>query len=61
MSQSAVEFTGHQRMHVALSVNDLEHSKHFYQVLFGILPSKEKEDYVKFELGGFHSRIRLVE
>lgn len=47
--QSAVEFPGQFRMHIALNVSDLEASKRFYQLLFGVGPSKERPRYAKFE------------
>lgn len=49
MEQSAVEFPGNCRIHIALAVTNLEHSKIFYETLFGVSPSKVRPDYVKFE------------
>lgn len=48
-TQSAVEFPGQYRLHVALNVSDLEASKRFYSLLFGVAPSKERPRYAKFE------------
>lgn len=48
-TQSAVEFPGNTRLHVALTVSDLEASKKFYEVLLGTSPSKERPRYAKFE------------
>ncbi|MEW4488015.1 ArsI/CadI family heavy metal resistance metalloenzyme [Thalassoglobus sp. JC818] len=47
--QSAVQFPGNFRLHVALNVTDIEKSKAFYQVLLGCAPSKERARYAKFE------------
>lgn len=47
--QSAVEFPGNYRLHVALNVSDVEKSKQFYEVLLGVSPSKERHRYAKFE------------
>ncbi|MDH5182053.1 MAG: VOC family protein [Gammaproteobacteria bacterium] len=38
------------RLHVHLSVKDLEKSTRFYNDLFGVEPSKTKADYVKWSL-----------
>jgi len=40
-TESAVEFTGNCRLHVALTVSDLEASKRFYELLHGEPASKE--------------------
>ncbi len=48
-TESAVEFPGNCRLHVALTVSDLARSKRFYQVLLGEGPSKERPRYAKFE------------
>lgn len=48
-TQSAVDFPGNQRLHVALNVSNLERSKRFYGVLFQQPPSKERPRYAKFE------------
>jgi catechol 2,3-dioxygenase-like lactoylglutathione lyase family enzyme len=37
------------RMHLALPVTDIEKTREFYTILFQSLPSKLKQDYVKFE------------
>ncbi len=47
--QSAVQFPGNQRIHVALGVSDLAASRKFYQTLLGADPTKERPGYVKFE------------
>ena len=48
-SESAVDFPGQFRLHVALTVSNLEKSKHFYEVLFGVSPTKVRPRYAKFE------------
>lgn len=48
-NHSAVDFPGACRIHIALNVTDLNRSRDFYQLLFGVSPSKERSDYVKFE------------
>ena len=48
-SESAVEFPGKQRLHIALTVSDIEASKRFYALLLGVSPSKERPRYAKFE------------
>ena len=47
--QSAVNFPGNFRLHVALNVADVERSKAFYTLLLGTGPSKERPRYAKFE------------
>ena len=47
--QSAVDFPGAYRLHVALNVKNVEQSKQFYQLLLGAKPSKERPRYAKFE------------
>lgn len=48
-SESAVDFPGQYRLHVALNVSAVEKSKAFYELLFGVAPSKERPRYAKFE------------
>ena len=48
-NQSVVNFPGASRVHIALTVTDLERSRTFYETLLGIAPTKERADYVKFE------------
>lgn len=38
------------RVHIALTVSDLERSVAFYRSLFSAEPSKQRSDYAKFEL-----------
>ena len=38
------------RMHIHISVDDLEKSTDFYSKLFGKKPTKQKEDYAKWML-----------
>lgn len=47
--ESAVDFPGKFRVHVALTVSNLEKSTEFYRLLFGEGPSKERPRYAKFE------------
>ncbi len=47
--QSAVNFPGSSRIHIALAVMDLQRSRTFYETLFGVPPTKERPGYVKFE------------
>ncbi|NKB80585.1 MAG: glyoxalase/bleomycin resistance/dioxygenase family protein [Nitrospirales bacterium] len=47
--QSAVNFPGSSRVHIALAVMDLERSRTFYETLLGVPPTKERPGYVKFE------------
>lgn len=47
--QSAVEFPGSFRVHIALNVTDVEAAKNFYRLLLGTEPSKERPRYAKFE------------
>ena len=46
---SAVDFVGAARLHVALHASDLERSTAFYRTLLGAEPSKVRPGYVKFE------------
>ncbi len=39
-----------KRMHVMLKVNNLNESIEFYSTLFGVAPTKQKEDYAKWML-----------
>ncbi|MGM0546941.1 MAG: ArsI/CadI family heavy metal resistance metalloenzyme [Bacteroidota bacterium] len=39
-----------KRMHVMLKVNDLNESVEFYSTLFGVAPTKQREDYAKWML-----------
>ncbi|QDU47315.1 Cadmium-induced protein CadI [Symmachiella dynata] len=48
-NESAVDFPGNYRLHVALTVSNLEKSKHFYEILFGQPACKERPRYAKFE------------
>tara|TARA_R110002072_G_scaffold303142_1_gene495769 strand:- start:14087 stop:14581 length:495 start_codon:yes stop_codon:yes gene_type:complete len=48
-TESAVKFAGNCRLHVALTVSNLEASKQFYELLLGDSPSKERPRYAKFE------------
>ncbi|MEQ8788595.1 MAG: ArsI/CadI family heavy metal resistance metalloenzyme [Pirellulaceae bacterium] len=48
-TQSAVDFPGACRLHVALNVSNLAASKRFYEILLGEPPSKERPRYAKFE------------
>lgn len=47
--QSAVDFPGNFRIHVALNVSSLEASQKFYEMLLGTAPSKVRPRYAKFE------------
>ncbi len=47
--QSAVNFPGNSRVHIALAVTDLQRSRIFYETLLGVPPTKERPGYVKFE------------
>ena len=47
--QSAVQFAGSSRIHVALAVTDVERATLFYSSLFGIGPTKVRSGYAKFE------------
>lgn len=46
---TAVQFPGNSRIHVALAATDLTQSRDFYETLLGVAPSKERPGYVKFE------------
>lgn len=47
---SAVSFETPERIHIALMVQDVARSTDFYRILFGMAPTKVKDDYVKFEV-----------
>ena len=47
--QSAVNFPGKSRVHIALAVRDLKRSRLFYETLLGASPTKERPAYIKFE------------
>ena len=47
--QSAVNYPGNRRVHVALAVADLERSRRFYETLLDVRPAKQRSGYVKFE------------
>lgn len=47
--ESAVDFPGNYRVHVALNVSNLEASQKFYEMLLGTAPSKVRPRYAKFE------------
>jgi catechol 2,3-dioxygenase-like lactoylglutathione lyase family enzyme len=49
-ADSAVQFSTASRMHMSWFVHDLQESTRFYEVFFGQPPSKQRADYVKFEL-----------
>jgi catechol 2,3-dioxygenase-like lactoylglutathione lyase family enzyme len=49
LTQSAVGFPGKFRLHVALTISDLDKSKEFYKLLLGVGPRKERPRYAKFE------------
>lgn len=46
---TAVQFPGNSRIHVALAATDLPRSRAFYETLLGAPPAKERPGYVKFE------------
>ncbi len=48
-NESAVEFSGKSRIHVAIEVANLARSLEFYRILFGVEPTKQRPGYVKFE------------
>jgi len=48
-NQSALNFPGSSRVHIALAVTDLERSRTFYETLLGMPPTKERHGYIKFE------------
>jgi catechol-2,3-dioxygenase len=48
------------RVHVSLSVSDLEKSTAFYSALFGAMPSKVREDYANYRLDAPSLHLALV-
>ena len=44
-NESAVDFPGRHRIHVALNVKDLAASRRFFETLFGEPPTKERARY----------------
>ena len=49
-ADSAVDFATASRIHLSMFVNDLDETTRFYEVFFGQPPTKQREDYVKFEV-----------
>lgn len=49
IQQSAAEFPGDFRVHIALNVSNLNAAKAFYELLLGQPPAKERPRYAKFE------------
>jgi catechol 2,3-dioxygenase-like lactoylglutathione lyase family enzyme len=49
-ADSAVQFSTDSRVHMSWFVNDIAASTKFYEVFFGHPPTKQRPDYVKFEL-----------
>ena len=47
--KSSVEFPGPTRLHVGIAVSNIKESASFYKRLFGVDPSKVRNDYAKFE------------
>jgi len=47
--QSAIDFPGNRRVHIALAVTDLQRSRVFYETLLGEAPTKQRPGYAKFE------------
>lgn len=50
MPQSAVQFNTERRVHISLAVSNLQESTLFYQTLLGVLPSKTRAGYARFEV-----------
>ena len=50
-----------KRMHVMLQVNDLNESVEFYSTLFGVAPTKKKEDYAKWMLNDPRVNFSIAE
>jgi len=49
-AESAVQFETDRRIHMGLAVKNLEQSVAFYRTLFGLLPTKLRPGYAKFEV-----------
>ncbi|MEM6732139.1 MAG: ArsI/CadI family heavy metal resistance metalloenzyme [Myxococcota bacterium] len=47
---SAIDFSGEARLHVGLTVSDLNAAVAFYEALFGVTPTKIRPGYAKFEV-----------
>jgi catechol 2,3-dioxygenase-like lactoylglutathione lyase family enzyme len=45
----AIASTSRVRFHISLNINHLERSIEFYKVLFDMEPTKQRQDYAKFE------------
>lgn len=43
-------FTTPTRLHVAIAVTDVDRALGFYRTLFGVEPTKVRDDYAKFEV-----------
>lgn len=50
-----------RRPHININVNDISASKHFYSVLFGMEPTKARDDYAKFESNDPPINLALLE
>jgi catechol 2,3-dioxygenase-like lactoylglutathione lyase family enzyme len=48
-NQSAVKFSGASRVHMALTVANLERSRTFYETLLGVPSTKVRPGYIRFE------------
>lgn len=49
------------RIHISLSINDLNRSIDYYSVLFGLPPSKQQSDYANFRLDDPPIHLALVQ